>query len=331
MLLVVWGSITIVFFLSRILPADPALTLSGPHPPPEVIEATRHRLGLDKPLWHQYSAYLLGLARGDLGRSAVTGHDVVHELATRLPATLELITVALALAVGAALLFAVAAAGKPGGWIDRTADAIALSRTAVPTFFAGVLCVWLFYTVLEIAPAPIGRLPLHIMPPTRVTGLLLVDSVLAGRGDVFRAALAHVLFPGMTLASGLFPPLLRVLRGNIRYALQSDSLLALRFTPIGNGRLWLRYILPLAVVPTLTLLAASFGSLVGGTVVIEHIFAWNGLGSYVLDGIDAGDYFVVQGVVLVSAVAYAVAFFAVDLLAWTIDRRTLEEGDEDQR
>lgn len=324
MLLVIFGSITIVFFVSRVLPADPAVVLSGPEPTDAMIEATRQRLGLHRPLTEQYASYVQGLMRGDLGRSAISGADVVYDLEARLPATLELVAVSLLLAMIVSFALAVAAARWPNSWIDRFSNAVALVRTAVPTFFAGVLLVWMFYTVLAVAPAPVGRLPIGVAPPPPVTRLYLIDSLLAGRMDIFWATCKQLTLPALTLSSSLVPALLRVLRGSISQALKSDSLLALRFTPIGPTRLWLTYVLPLAIVPTLTLLAASFGSLVGGTVVVEHIFAWNGVGSYVLQGIYDGDYYVVQGVVLIAAIAYAVAFFVVDVLSWFIDPRTLE-------
>lgn len=324
MLLVVWGSLTLVFFVSRVLPADPAVVLSGPEPTAAMIEATRHRLGLDRPLSEQYATYVSGLLWGDLGRSAITGHPVSYDLDARLPATLELVAVSLIMAIAISFTLAIIAAQRPGGWIDRLASGIVLARTAMPTFFVGVLLVWLFYTVFSVAPAPVGRLPVGVGAPPGVTRFYLIDSLLAGRVDLFWLALKHLALPAITLSTSLIPSLLNVLRSNIRTALTTDSLLVLRHSPIGRFRLWSRYILPLAIVPTLTLLAASFGSLVGGTVVVEHIFAWNGVGSYVLHGINTGDYFVVQGVVLISALGYAVAFFVVDVLSWWMDPRMME-------
>lgn len=324
MLFVVIGSVTVVFFVTRMLPVDPAVVLAGPEPSEAVIEATRTRLGLDRPLPEQFATYVQALLRGDLGRSAISGADVTADLATRLPATLELVFVSLALAVGVSFVLAVVAARAPGGRIDRFVNRLILIRTALPAFFVGVSVVWMFYTVLAVAPAPVGRLPIGMAAPPVVTRMYLIDSLLAGRADVFFAAAAHLALPALVLSSGLVPPLVRVLRGSLRQALRSDSVLALQFTPVSRARRWFAYVLPLSVVPTLTLLAASFGSLVGGTVVVEHIFAWNGLGSYVLQGIHNGDYYVVQGVVLISAFAYAAAFFAVDLVTWIIDPRTLE-------
>lgn len=324
MLFVVIGSITVVFFVTRILPADPAVVLAGSEPSAAVIEATRQRLGLDRPLPVQYGAYVQGLLRGDLGRSAITGADVARDLGARLPATLELVIVSLVLAVGVSFVLAWAAARAPGSRIDRVVNRLILIRTALPGFFVGVAIVWLFYTVLSVAPAPVGRLPIGMAPPPAVTRTYLIDSLLAGQADVFIAAARQLALPAAVLSSGLLPPFVRVLRSSIGQALRADSVLALQFTPVTPLRRSFAYVLPLSVVPVLTLLAASFGSLVGGTVVVEHIFAWNGLGSYVLQGIHNGDYYVVQGVVLISAVAYAAAFFVVDLVTWLVDPRTLE-------
>src|SRR5690625_926100 len=131
MLLVIWGSITLVFFMSRVLPADPAIVLSGPDATTEMIEANRQRLGLDQPLTEQYTTYLKRLARGDFGRSAITGSEVTYDLGARLPATLELVAVSLGLAVIASFGLAVLAARAPGGWIDRLASSAALANTEI--------------------------------------------------------------------------------------------------------------------------------------------------------------------------------------------------------
>ncbi len=328
LLFVTWGAVTIVFFVGRVLPVEPALVHSGPNATPEMVAATRERLGLDQPLAVQYVSYLKQLLQGDLGKSLLTGRDVVADLQARLPASLELIAVALTLAGGAALVLAMAAAARPNGFAARIGNAVAFTGTALPTILLGVLLLYVFYLVLPWAPPPLGRLGLRIAEPPRVTGFLLVDSVLAGRWDAFRSAAHHLVLPSVTLALSIFPQLFRVLRENMAASLRSDALAAVRLAGVKPYVMWRHYILPLAAGPGLTMLAASFGYLVGGTVLVEHIYSWNGIGSYVVQAIEAGDYNGVQGVVLISALAYGISFFLADFFAMRVDPRW---GREDER
>lgn len=321
LLLVTWGAVTIVFFVGRVLPVEPALVHSGPNATPEMVAATRERLGLDQPLAVQYARYLKQLLHGDLGKSLLTGRDVVVDLKARLPASLELIAVSLTLAGGAALALAMAATARPNGIAARFGDAVAFTGTALPTILLGVLLLYVFYLVLPWAPPPLGRLGLRIAEPPRVTGLLLLDSALAGRWDAFRSAAHHLMLPSVTLALSIFPQLFRVLRENLAASWRSDAIVAARLAGVKPYVLWRHYVLPLAVGPGLTMLAASFGYLVGGTVLVEHIYSWNGLGSYAVQAIEAGDYNGVQGVVLISALAYSLSYFFADLIAMRVDPR----------
>lgn len=324
LLLVLWGTVTIVFIVGRILPADPAVVLSGPNATPAVVEANRIALGLDKPLLVQYQTYLLSLLRGDFGRSFITGRPVFDDLATRFPATLELVGFALLLAVGAAFLCAVQAALKPTSHWAMVNKVLITIGTVVPTFFLGLLLLFVFYLKLSIAPAPLGRMSLGLAPIEHGTGFLIWDALIRGRLDVLFSALHHLLLPGITLAFSVFPQLVQVFYGNITAVLRSDAFTAIRLAKLPPRLVWRRYLIPPAVAPALNLLAASFGYMIGGTVMVEHIFGWNGLGSYVLNGINAGDYAVVQGVVLISALCYSMGFFIVDILMYFVDPRLRE-------
>lgn len=324
LLVIVWGAVTIVFFVGRVLPGDPAVLLSGPSAGPERIEAARATLGLDRPLSLQYWDYVGGLLQGDLGRSLLTGRDVAADLAVRLPASVELVTAALGLACIAAFTLAVLAASRPGGLWDRFGDAIAMLGTAVPTFFLGVLLILIFYVLLPVAPPPFGRIAVSVSAPAPVSGMLVVDSLLARRWDSLGSALHHLILPAGALALSIFPQLFRVFRTHLQASLRSDAWAAVRQAGLAPWLAWRRYVLPPVLAPALTLLAASYGYLIGGTVLVEHIYGWNGLGSYAVAAIAAGDYQVVQGVVLVSALAYALAYLAVDMVTPMVDPRLRE-------
>lgn len=321
LVLVVWGALTVVFFVGRVLPADPALLVSGPGATGEMVEAARGRFGLDRPLIAQYGAYLADLARGGLGTSLATGRPVGRELAERLPASLELILAGLLIAGGASLALGVAAAAKPGGVADRLSDTAVYTGTFIPTFLLGALLLYLFYSLLPLAAAPLGRIDPSLPPPRVSTGFLVLDGVLSGRADVALSALRHLALPAVTLAFALIPQILRVLRAGVREALRTEAVRAARAAGVGKAKVWRRYVLSLAARPTITLLAASLGYLIGGTVIVEFLYGWNGLGSLIMLGISSGDYPVVQGVVIVAAVTYGAAFFVSDVISRAIDPR----------
>jgi peptide/nickel transport system permease protein len=324
LLLVLWGSVTIVFLVGRVLPADPAVVLSGLNATPEIVEANREALGLNKPLLVQYGTYLSSLLRGDLGRSLITGRPIIQDLATRFPATLELVITALVIATGAAFIGAIQAALKPDSRWVKVYKVLVTIGTAIPTFLLGILLLFIFYIKLPIAPAPLGRVSIGLTSLENGTGFLLWDAIWQGRWDVLFSALHHLLLPSITLAFTVFPQLVQVFYSNMRAVLSSDAFTAIRLAKLPARLVLWRYLIPPAVAPALNLLAASFGYMVGGTVLVEHIFGWNGLGAYVLNGINAGDHAVVQGVVLISALSYSLAFFAIDLVMYFIDPRLRE-------
>ncbi len=319
---VLWGVVTIVFFVGRVLPGDVATLMSGPVADPAIIAATRERLGLDRPLLQQYGSYMQRLLRGDLGESLVTRRPVREDLQMRLPASLELIGAALLLALLVGGLLAARGALHPGGVADRLGAAVTVGGVAVPSFLLGLLLLIVFFVWLPIAPAPLGRLGPLLQPPPPITGFYTVDALLTGRLNVFGSALAHLALPTLALGIPIVATLLRVLRAGIAAAHHSDAVQAAQLAGVASWRLWQRYILPLAVLPLLPLLASIVGWSLGGVVLIEHIFAWNGAGSYAVDAIQRGDYTAIQGFVLVASLLYVVSFLAADVLTWLIDPRT---------
>src|SRR5580704_13911897 len=174
------GVVIVSFVLTHLLPGDPAVYFAGAAPTPEAIADLRKSLLLDRPLWEQFLAYLGHLAHGDLGRSLVTGQPVLHDLSSRVPATLELTICALLLALFVSIPLGVGAALRRGSFVDHVARCVATTALSMPSFFSGLLLVFLFYYLLGVAPAPLGQIdPMGLPPPDR-TGFLLIDSVLAG-------------------------------------------------------------------------------------------------------------------------------------------------------
>jgi ABC-type dipeptide/oligopeptide/nickel transport system permease component len=209
---VIVGVIIVTFLLTRALPGDPAVYFAGPAASPQAIAEIRHRLGFDRSLPEQFLDYVDRLAHGDLGTSLTTGQPVATELLTRLPASAELTLLALILAVLIAIPLGIAAAMQPGSPVDHACRIITTAGVSLPTFFTGLLLVYVFYYLIGIAPAPLGRLDVYSYPPPDHTGFYLIDSLLAGDFETFRAALAQIILPASTMAIFTLAPLARITR-----------------------------------------------------------------------------------------------------------------------
>src|SRR5271167_1223527 len=196
------GVVVITFVLTRALPGDPAAYFAGPAATEQAIAEIRHSLGLDRSLPEQFFIYIEDLAHGRLGNSLSTGQPVIEELVTRLPASIELTVLALLLSVAIAVPLGITAAQRPGSWVDHLCRIVSTAGVSLPTFFTGLLLVYVFYYLAGWAPAPLGRLDVFDSPPPTRTGFYLIDSLLAGDLETFRAAFAQLLLPALTL--GIF-------------------------------------------------------------------------------------------------------------------------------
>src|SRR5215510_6861430 len=181
------GVVIVTFLLTRALPGDPAAYFAGPAATKEAIEQIRVKLGLDKPLYLQFIRYVGDLARGDLGQSLSTGQPVATEIKTRLPASAELTLLGLIVSMAIAVPLGILAATRPGSIVDHICRVVATAGVSLPVFFTGLILVYVFYYLLGLAPAPLGRLDIFYSPPPQVTGFYLIDSVIAGDWEVFRA------------------------------------------------------------------------------------------------------------------------------------------------
>ena len=319
---VLLGVASLTFFVARVLPADPAAVIAGPLADAQTVATIRSQLGLDQPLWVQYLAFLSDLAHGNLGYAWTTRNPVQEDLLGHLGPTLELVLVsfALALLVGIPLgVWAAIARDRPP---DHLARLINLLGVSVPQFWLGLLLIYVFFFLLRVAPAPIGRLPLTVPPPPAITGLYLIDSALHLDPETFWISLKQMLLPAVTLSLAIIAPITRMVRGSMLEVLGSDYVRAARAFGVPNGYLYFVYALRNALLPVLTLVATLFGNLIGGAVVVEHIFAWPGLGAYAATAAIRSDYSAVQGFVILTATAYVIVFLVVDLLSYAIDPRT---------
>jgi len=320
------GVLVVTFLLNRALPGDPAAFFAGPAATREAVEQIRVRLGLDKSLPEQFVYYVRDLARGDLGTSLTTGQPVLRDLGTRLPASLELTLAALLLAVGVALPLGVLAATRPGSWVDHVARVLTTAGVSLPIFFTGLLFVYVFYFLLGWAPAPLGRLDAFTTPPPAVTGLLIVDAVIAQNGTVAWAALRQLALPAVTLGLFAMAPIARMTRASMLGVLGSDFIRTARASGLAPGTVLITYGLRNALLPVVTLLGMVFSFLLGANVLVEKVFAWPGVGSYALEALIASDYAPVQGFVLLMATLYVFLNLAIDVLYGLIDPRVRIEA-----
>ena len=322
----VLGVVVVTFLLTRALPGDPAAYFAGPSATQEAIEQVRVQLGLDKSLAHQFAAYVRDLARGDLGTSLSTGQPVSTEIASRLPASLELTLCGLFIALAVALPLGIFAATRPGSAVDHLCRIVATAGVSLPTFFTGLVLAYLFYYLLGIAPSPLGRLDVALPPPPTVTGFYLVDSLIARDFEVFRAAAAQLALPALTLALFVMAPIMRMTRAAMLGVLSSDFVRTARAFGLPRRKVLLVYALRNALLPIVTTLGMVFSFLLGSNVLVEKVFAWPGIGSYVIEALVASDYAPVQGFVLTMALLYVALNLVIDVLYVLIDPRVAVGG-----
>jgi dipeptide transport system permease protein len=315
------GVIIVTFLLTRVLPGDPATYFAGPVASKEAIAAIQHQLGLDQPLWVQFLRYVGDLVHGNLGTSLTTGQPVLTEIVNRLPASAELTLLSLVLAVLVSVPLGVLAALRQGSWIDHLCRVVTTAGVSLPVFFTGLLMVYIFYFVLGWSPAPLGRLDSFMSEPPRVTGFLLIDSLVAFDGEVFRAALAQLILPAVTLAVFALAPLARITRASMLAALASEFVRTARASGLTGRTVVLTYAFRNALLPVLTTLGMVFSFLLGANVLVEKVFAWPGIGSYAVEALIASDFAPVQGFVLTMAILYILLNLGIDLLYGLVDPR----------
>jgi peptide/nickel transport system permease protein len=314
------GITLVTFILVKLIPGDPARLMLGPLADEESINALREHLGLNKSLPEQYLLYVWHALQGDLGTSWYTTNPVASDLAQRFPATLELITYSLLVSIAVGVPLGVRAARRPGGVSDRVAFGYGLVAGALADFWLALILILIFYVKLQWTVVPNGRLDLGVEPPPTITGMYTVDGILTGNWDAAASAYQHLLLPVATLAIINVGPILKMTRSTMRQTLDADFTRYARLCGLPD-RVAGRYALRNALLPIVTLVAVLYGFLVGGAVLVETIFGWDGAGQYAVQGVLNADFAVIQGFVLVAAIISLIVYFAVDLIYVAIDPR----------
>jgi peptide/nickel transport system permease protein len=316
------GVSVITFVLIRIVPGDPTDRLVGAAFLTEERRAEiRREYGLDRPWPAQFVAYLGALTRGDLGTSFLTSRPVAADLRQRFPATLELTVAAMLFAIVVAIPLGAASAVRANSWLDHLGRVVAVVGVSMPVFWSGLVFLYVFFFLWQIAPAPIGRLEPHLLVPPSVTGLLTIDAILARDGAVLSGALRSLALPTLALGLAAMAPLARMARAAMREALGSDYVRAARALGLTERTVIVRHALRASLLPVVTMIAVVFGYQLGGVVLVEAVFAWPGLGQYAYHAVANADYPAVQGFILYATTMYLVLFLAVDLLCALLDPR----------
>ena len=320
LILVVAGVCVITFIISHLIPGDPARLLAGDRASDEIVRHIRQQLGLDLPLWQQFARYVDALLHGDLGTSIRTGRPVLEDLKTFFPATLELAFCALLIALLVGIPLGVLSAVYRNRWTDHLVRLMALTGISTPAFWLGLGVIVLFYGKLDWLPGS-GRLDDWFDPPTRVSGFYLLDSLLEGNIEVFFNALQHLILPAATLAFVHLGIVARQIRSAMLEQLNEDYIRTALASGLPKFTIVVRYALPNALIPSITVLGLALGELLYGAVLTETVFAWPGMGAYVVSSIQALDFPAVMGFAIVVSFAYVLVNLVVDLLYLWIDPR----------
>ncbi|MDQ0272713.1 ABC transporter permease [Cytobacillus purgationiresistens] len=320
---VVFGVTLITFILSNIIPGDPASMMAGQRANQETLEQVREQLGLDQPILTQYANYMQGLLTGDLGTSIRTQKPVLDDLIIFFPATLELAILAFFIAIIIGIPLGILAAVKKNTFWDHASRIFTISGISTPVFWSGLLVIFIFYGVLGWFPAN-GRIEMQVNPPTHVTGLYLLDSLLSGDWVAFQSSLRHILLPAIVLSFAQLAIITRQVRASMLEVLEKEYFRTAIANGINGPYLLIKYGLRNALIPTITVIGVSFGALLGGAVVTETVFGWPGMGKYVVDSIAYLDFPAMMGFTVFISIGYVLINLIVDLSYYVLNPQIKE-------
>ncbi len=315
------GLLLVTFLIGRVVPIDPVLAAVGDRAPAEVYERVRRELGLDRPLPEQFRRYVGQVVRGDFGRSVLTSNPVLVDIKRVFPATLELATVATLIGVVLGIPMGVLAAVSRGRWPDQLIRVVGLVGYSVPVFWLGLVGLLLFYARLGWVAGP-GRLDVvfdDVVAP--VSGVILLDSALAGEWDVFASALGHVILPASILGYFSLAYVSRMTRSFMLAELRQEYVTTARVKGLSERRVVWRHALGNVMVPLVTVVALAYANLLEGSVLTETVFAWPGLGQYITNSLLSADMNAVLGGTIVVGTVFIGLNLLSDLLYRVVDPR----------
>ena len=312
----------VIFLIANTVPGDPALAALGDMQASDPVQVRefRARWGLDLPLWEQYWLFLQRLAQGDLGISISSRRPVLADIIDYAPATLELATIAFLLSLAVGLPLGVVAAVKRDSWVDHLARFVALIGVSAPTFWLAFIMLAIFYGQLDWAPGP-GRLDPIAFPPERITGLLLIDTALAGDWETFWDAAAHLVLPSIVLAASTLGLITRTTRAAMLEALSQDYVRVARAKGLLARVVVTGHAVPNAMLPVVTLGGLAYANLLTGAVMTETVFGWPGLGRYTFRSAVTVDFPAIMAITAIVAAIFVLVNLLVDLSYALLDPR----------
>jgi peptide/nickel transport system permease protein len=313
------GVTIVAFLLVHWMPGDPAEILAGEHASPQVVQQIRTGLGLDRPLAEQYVRYMADLLSGDLGRSAKTHEPIASEIRRYFPATLELAVAALFVACLFGFPAGVLAARRAGRFADALGMGLASIGVSMPVFWLGLLLMYFLGVLFPVLPVS-GRTGAMMAPPVQ-TGFLLVDSLLARDLSALADAFRHLVLPALVLGTVPMAVIARMTRSSLLETMGRDYIRTARAKGAGEMAILLRHAARNGALPTLTVVGLQFGALLGGAIITETIFAWPGLGRWVLLAVESRDIRALQAAVLLMAFSFALVNLLTDMLYAALDPR----------
>lgn len=322
----VWGILVlllvavITFFLSRVVPADPAAFLAGQNASEETVARIRAEQGLDRPLSEQFVAYIGGLVQGDFGQSIRSRRPVATDLAQFLPATLELLVVSFVIYLALSFSLAVLAVRKPGGIVDSAIRVMTMLGTGIPVFWLGMTLQFVFFYKLHWLPLG-ARFPIREIAPPVVTGFLLFDTLLAGNGTAFLGALRHLALPALTIVVNLLAVGTRLSRAALMEEQKRLYVRTARGKGLGPRPILYKHMLRNAMSPILTATTMQFGYMISWVILVEVIFDWPGIGLYAYQSFQVFDYSPVIALAIVSTAGFVLINLVMDILYPLIDPR----------
>lgn len=304
------------------VPIDPVVAIVGDRASQEVYEATRTALGLDRPMIVQFGLYVRDVLTGDLGTSLSTGRPVIEDLRRVFPATLEMATAGILIGVGLGVPMGVVAASRQGSWVDQTIRVLGLLGYAVPAFWMGLVGLAVFYAGLGWVEGP-GRIDIFydgVVPP--VTGLLTIDALLAGELDIFRNALAHLVLPSAILGFFSLAYIARMTRSFMLDQLGQEFVTTARVKGVSErGVIWRHAFQPIRV-QLITVIGLSYAVLLEGSVMVEIVFSWPGIGNYLTTALLQADMSAVLGATILIGTVFIVINRTSDALYRILDPRS---------
>jgi peptide/nickel transport system permease protein len=316
------GLLAVTFFIGRVIPIDPVLAIVGDRAPEHVIARVREELGLNKPLWEQFYIYVTKVLQGDFGRSVLTSNPVMQDIRRAFPATLELATLGTLIGAGLGVPLGVWAAVRRGGLVDQIVRVTGLIGYSAPIFWLGLMALVVFYARLGWVGGP-GRIDIvyeYTLKP--VTGLLLVDTVMAREWAAFGNALSHLILPASLLGLFSLAYISRMTRSFMLNELGQEYVVAARAKGLSETRIIWRHALRNAMVPLVTVIALSYAGLLEGSVLTETVFAWPGLGLYITNSLQNADMNAVLGGTIIVGSIFVGLNLLSDLLYRLLDPRT---------